>query len=72
MSSGADEPETNPREPAAGGPANRGVWNVWRQDDNGNRFVISGGHSQAEAEQICADFEARGHKQMYWAAPRDT
>ncbi|MEZ0367967.1 MAG: hypothetical protein ACAI44_02645 [Candidatus Sericytochromatia bacterium] len=34
--------------------------------------MISGGHSQAEAEQICADFEARGHKQMYWAAPRDT
>jgi hypothetical protein len=39
---------------------------VWRQDDNGNRFLISTGHERAEAERICAEFEARGHKQMYW------
>jgi hypothetical protein len=42
---------------------------VWRQDDNGNRFVISAGHARVEAEQLCASFEARGHKQLYWAAP---
>jgi hypothetical protein len=42
------------------------TWAVWRQDDNGNAFQISGGHSAAEAERICAEFEARGHKQHYW------
>jgi hypothetical protein len=45
------------------------TWAVWRQDDNGNRFVISAGHARVEAEQLCASFEARGHKQLYWAAP---
>lgn len=42
------------------------TWAVWRQDDNGNAFRISGGHSAADAERICAEFEARGHKQHYW------
>jgi hypothetical protein len=42
------------------------TWAVWRQDDNGNAFQISGGHSAADAERMCAEFEARGHKQHYW------
>lgn len=44
------------------------TWAVWRQDDNGNRFFMSGGHTHEEAEQICRRFEARGHKQFYWAS----
>lgn len=44
-------------------------WQIWRQDDNGNRFMISSGHRRAEAERIAAEFEARGHKQMYWVSP---
>jgi catechol 2,3-dioxygenase-like lactoylglutathione lyase family enzyme len=44
-------------------------WAVWRQDDHGNRFLISGGHSRMEAERLCLEFEARGHKQIYWASP---
>ncbi len=44
-------------------------WAVWRQDDNGNRFLISAGHSRGKAEKIAQEFEARGHKQMYWVAP---
>ena len=42
------------------------TWAVWRQDDNGNRFFMSGGHTKAKAEQIAREFEARGHKQFYW------
>src|SRR5689334_3051682 len=34
-------------------------WAVWRQDDNGNRFLVSEGHSQAEAERIVAEYGAK-------------
>ncbi len=44
-------------------------WAVWRQDDHGNRFLISGGHPRVEAERLCLEFEARGHKQIYWVCP---
>lgn len=46
-----------------------GTWAVWRQDDNGNQFRISGGHTREEADRRCAEFEARGHKQLYWVSP---
>lgn len=39
---------------------------MWRQDDNGNRYVVARKDSQAEAEQLAATLEARGHKQLYW------
>jgi len=41
-------------------------WSVHRQDDNGNRFIVRTRLSRAEAERIAAEFEARGHKQLYW------
>jgi hypothetical protein len=44
-------------------------WAVWRQDDLGNPFLISAGHARSEAEQLCREFEARGHKQIYWISP---
>ena len=46
-----------------------GTWTVWRQDDSGNRFLISSGHSRDEAEHIVREFESRGHKQTYWVSP---
>lgn len=46
-------------------------WSVWRQDDNGQRFRISSGHSRVDAERACAEFEAKGHKQLYWVSPDD-
>jgi hypothetical protein len=42
-------------------------WTVHRQDDNGNRFVVESGLSREEAERLVQVFEARGHKQLYWA-----
>ncbi|MCU7823041.1 (deoxy)nucleoside triphosphate pyrophosphohydrolase [Kitasatospora sp. DSM 101779] len=37
-----------------------------RQDDNGNRYLVATGLGRAEAEALAAEFEARGHKQLYW------
>lgn len=45
------------------------TWAVWRQDDNGNRFRVSGGHTHEEADRLVCQFEQKGHKQYYWAAP---
>jgi hypothetical protein len=43
-------------------------WTVWRQDDNGNRYEMSGHDTRAEADSVAASMEARGHKQTYWVA----
>jgi hypothetical protein len=43
-----------------------GTWAIHRQDDNGNRFVMQTGLSREEAERLVTEFEARGHKQVYW------
>lgn len=42
-------------------------WIVFRIDDNGNVFTVRTELSRDEAERLVAEFEARGHKQMYWA-----
>ncbi|WP_195911093.1 hypothetical protein [Streptomyces kaniharaensis] len=47
------------------------TFRVMRQDDNGNRFVVAGGLSRPEAERLAAEFEARGHKQLYWVEAED-
>lgn len=43
-------------------------YEVWRQDDNGNRFLVSGGQTYDEASSVLAQFEALTHKQTYWIA----
>ncbi|MEM7017749.1 MAG: hypothetical protein AAF512_10490 [Pseudomonadota bacterium] len=47
--------------------AHTSTWSVWRQDDHGNTFLVSPGHTEAEALQKVEYFKAKGHKQMYWA-----
>ena len=42
-------------------------WTVLRIDDNGNKFVVRGDLEERDAKEIVAEFEARGHKQVYWA-----
>lgn len=42
------------------------AWQVWRQDDAGNQFVVRAGLSETAARALAAELEARGHKQMYW------
>jgi hypothetical protein len=45
------------------------TWTVYRQDDNGNRFVVAQHLAREEALRIVDEFEARAHKQVYWAEP---
>ncbi|TWE19295.1 hypothetical protein FB465_4411 [Kitasatospora atroaurantiaca] len=47
------------------------TYRVMRQDDNGNRYLVAKGLSRQEAEALAAEFEARGHKQMYWVERDD-
>ncbi len=42
------------------------TYRVMRQDDNGNRYLVAGDLAEAAAERLAAEFEARGHKQLYW------
>jgi hypothetical protein len=55
-------------EPGLAGTGPPVRWIVWRQDDNGNRFEVARKDSRAEAEELAAVMEARGHKQTYWIA----
>lgn len=52
------------------GPGDR-AWCVMRQDDNGNRYVVAEGLTEAEARERSAAYAARGHKQMYWVEPME-
>ncbi|MER6302268.1 hypothetical protein ABT247_22285 [Kitasatospora sp. NPDC001539] len=47
------------------------TFRVMRQDDNGNRFPVAGGLDRTEAQRLAAEFEARGHKQLYWVEAED-
>jgi hypothetical protein len=49
--------------------ASAGRWELWRQDDNGNRFVIGRFDTAEAAEAEQRRFEALGHKQTYWVQP---
>jgi hypothetical protein len=40
---------------------------VWRQDDNGNQFLVEKLPCRADAVQLAERLTARGHKQLYWA-----
>ena len=50
-------------------PASANLWSVWRTDDNGNTFVVREHLRREEAKAVAEEFEARGHKQMYWIEP---
>lgn len=48
-------------------------WQVWRQDDNGARFLIASYDTEDAARVRLAEMEASGghHKQLYWMARSD-
>ena len=46
----------------------RPQWTVWRQDDNGNRYVVAHHVDRGAAQAQADEMEARGHKQTYWVA----
>lgn len=41
-------------------------WQLWRQDDNGQKFMMGSTADREEAQRSLVRFEARGHKQTYW------
>ncbi len=50
---------------------NRTVFEVWRQDDNGNRYLLSTHADRAAAEAVVAEMESGvQHKQLYSVVER--
>jgi hypothetical protein len=43
---------------------------LWRQDDNGNRFLIDTFNYLAQAEARLAELARIHHKQTYWITER--
>ncbi|MBF3270716.1 hypothetical protein HKW77_16485, partial [Pseudomonas aeruginosa] len=46
-------------------PAEETRWCLWRQDDNGNAFVMRRDLTRDEACALVKDYQARGHRQLY-------
>ena len=46
-------------------------WRVVRLDDNGQRYVVADDLDEAAARATAERYEARAHKQMYWAERAD-
>lgn len=64
---GSLDPETHLPAPDEGVTEGSRVWSVLRLDDNGNEYVVERRLGLEEALHLAAEFEARGHKQTYWA-----
>ena len=46
-------------------------WEVWRQDDNGNRYLVSAHADEAAARLRLVDLESGVvHKQTYWISEK--
>lgn len=53
------------------GHGQAGRFNVMRQDDNGQTFVMRTCTNDYEAKRWVEVYEARGHKQDYWVESAD-
>jgi hypothetical protein len=42
------------------------TWQIWRQDDNGNRFLVGEFPSRDLAELRLVELTRGQHKQIYW------
>lgn len=45
---------------------NSTIYELWRQDDNGHKFLVETFSCKADAIKAMKEFESRGHKQTYW------
>jgi SMI1-KNR4 cell-wall len=45
-------------------------WELWRQDDHGNEFLVGTFDDSRSAEAARDEFRARGHHQDYWVKPQ--
>lgn len=44
---------------------------LWRQDDNGNRFLVGCFVDRADAERRLAELTRALHKQTYWISAKE-
>jgi len=44
---------------------------LWRQDDNGNRFLVGSFPEQSAAEERLAELSRVLHKQTYWITAQE-
>jgi hypothetical protein len=44
----------------------KNLWALWRQDENGHRFIVSVVRKQEQAQQERQSYESLRHKQCYW------
>jgi hypothetical protein len=44
------------------------MFQLWRQDDHGNTFLIREYEQREAAERARDELDARGHHQHYWVA----
>ncbi len=42
------------------------AFELWRQDDNGNRFLVDTFATRSQAEELMAELSRVPHKQTYW------
>ncbi len=47
------------------------IFELWRQDDNGNRFLVGIFTDRAAAERKMAELARVPHKQTYWVAEKE-
>ena len=47
------------------------MFRLWRQDDNGNRFLVGTFPERAGAEARLAELTRSPHKQFYWIEEED-
>lgn len=45
----------------------KGDWRLVRQDTHGIQYFVRGGLSEAFAKKLAEDYNAKGHKQFFWA-----
>ncbi len=50
----------------AGDTPRRQVWLLWRQDDNGHRFLVGTCRDEKGARQALQRYEQGCHKQYFW------
>ncbi len=43
---------------------------LWRQDDNGHRFLVGSFPNRAAAEERLTELTRTPHKQLYWITER--
>jgi hypothetical protein len=46
------------------------TWAVWRQDEQGGRYLVEVKPTEAEARKRVKMFSGLGYKQTYWCEPR--